>query len=213
MKTTFIQSPTLWKKIEQHAAKRSLIKDVELYQEGDPITMISIVLSGVIEVSKYDIYGNKIIVTMLQAHDVFGESIAISNEQISPFNIRVSEDCELLQITPEHLFAIAPESMSIMVKVMAEKNVHFAKKVSCISQNTIRKRIFEYFRSLAIQQRRTSIIVPFNKSRLAAYLCVDRSSLSRELSKLEQENLLISNQHSYQLCGSVWHLPSHITSK
>ena len=41
--------------------------------------------------------------------------------------------------------------------------------------------------------------IPFSRSQLADYLCVDRSALSRELSKMQAEGIISFNKNEFEI--------------
>lgn len=184
--------------------KEKIDKDTYLYQQGDEILFVYILLKGKIEISKYDISGNKIIVTIIKANEMFAESVALSNNNRTPFNIKAIENCEIIKIEPEKLLKISPKIIFNLMKITSDKNILLAKKISCISQNTIQKRVYEYFKILSIEQGKLMIEVPLNKLQLAAYLCVDRSALSRELKKMETDGFFKQTKHGYGLNVDVF---------
>lgn len=179
--------------------RETIKKDTYIVFQGEKVNHLYILLKGRIEVSKYDIDGSKSIVTILEPEEMFAESVAISEKAISPFNVRTLENCEVIKIEPKQLLILCPQIIYNMMRIMSDKNVFFSKKISCISQNTIRKRINEYFRIVAIEQQSRKVHTPFNKTQFAQYLCVDRSSLSRELHKMEEEKLLKDYGEYYEL--------------
>lgn len=179
-------------------------KDSYIHQQGDRLEYICIIVSGKIEISKYDISGNKIIVNILEEDEMFAESVAVSKNNISPFNIKAIENSEIIKIKPDSLLEISPKIVYNLMKIMASKNVFFSKKISCISQNSIRKRVFEYFKILSYEQGSKNIKLHLNKSQLAQYLCVDRSALSRELKKMEEEGYFGFGSGIYSLSDNYF---------
>lgn len=66
------------------------------------------------------------------------------------------------------------------------------KKVEIISKTHMRDRILTYFQLLHEEQgcQNEHIFIPYNRTELSKYLCVNRSAMVRELGKLKVEGIL-----------------------
>lgn len=68
-----------------------------------------------------------------------------------------------------------------------------------LSRNGLRDRIMTYL-SLQAQQKNTlSFNIPFSREEMAAYLCVNRSALSHELSMMRKEGWIDFSKNSFTL--------------
>ena len=75
-----------------------------------------------------------------------------------------------------------------MLEIQAEKNFVMTRKLHLLSGTTLRERIALW---LMEQARDSSVVKPnMNREELADYLGTTRPSLSRELMKMQQENLI-----------------------
>lgn len=70
-------------------------------------------------------------------------------------------------------------------------------KLDLLSKRSTREKLLSNFYALAKEQGKTEIIVPFHRNELSDYLCVDRSVMSRELSKMRQEGLLTFEKNRF----------------
>ena len=59
--------------------------------------------------------------------------------------------------------------------------------------------MLSYLSFLAAKQKKSTILVPFNRQEMADYLSVDRSALSSELSKMQKEGILTYHKEHFQL--------------
>lgn len=68
-----------------------------------------------------------------------------------------------------------------------------------LAQNRLRNKLKLYLQSLAIGPE-GDLCLNMGRSELAEYLCVDRSALSRELSRMQKEGILtVQGQHVHML--------------
>ena len=89
--------------------------------------------------------------------------------------------------------------ISNLIAVLAGKNIGLSRKINDITPKTIRERLISYLSSQAVKQESNYITIPFNRQQLADYLCVDRSAMSNELSKMRRDGLLTFDRNMFKL--------------
>ena len=80
-------------------------------------------------------------------------------------------------------------------------NVNIKKeyRLAILSQKGLRERIFTYLTLQASRRQTTAFAIPFSREELAAYLCVNRSALSHELSLMQEEGLISFQKNHFRL--------------
>ena len=73
------------------------------------------------------------------------------------------------------------------------------QKVRILSQKGLRDRILFYLDTLP-KDKNGFVKIPFTRTALAEYLGVNRSALSREIGRMQNENLLIVDGSKMKLC-------------
>ena len=73
------------------------------------------------------------------------------------------------------------------------------KKIKYTSPKSIRDRVLTYLYDMSELYQSDTFDIPFNRQEMADYLNVDRSSLSAELIKMQQENILIYEKNHFTL--------------
>lgn len=68
--------------------------------------------------------------------------------------------------------------------------VYLTRKLNAITPKSIRDRLLSYLSDQQAIHGSDVFDIPFNRQELADYLLVDRSSLSHELSLMQQEGLI-----------------------
>ena len=68
-----------------------------------------------------------------------------------------------------------------------------------ISSRHIRTRIMTYLSAEAVRLGSREVVIPFNRQQMADYLNVDRSALSRELGKMQEEGILTFRKNKFLL--------------
>ena len=116
----------------------------------------------------------------------------------SPVQVRAVEDCIVLFIDLKVIYHSDIQSplrvilTENLIKSLARKNLILNQKVRILSRKSLRERILFYLGTLP-KDKNGWVKIPFNKTVLAEYLGVNRSALSRELGRMQDEEILISD--------------------
>lgn len=168
-----------------------------LFRIGEIIDDVYLILQGALEICSYDLHGNKKLVTVLAAQEMFAESIAWRKENRTPFDLIAVKELVVVQISKAAIIQGHPQVLQNFVTLLATKNTFLTHKIECLNKMTIRERLYEVFTFYGMQQRSAVITLPFNKTQLADYLCVSRSRLSKELHRMEAEGMFTVHKQTY----------------
>ncbi|MFR4972893.1 MAG: NADH-ubiquinone oxidoreductase-F iron-sulfur binding region domain-containing protein, partial [Butyricicoccus pullicaecorum] len=132
--------------------------------------------------------------------DLFGESYACAPGAPLTVSVIAAEDCEVLFINIAqaltmctHVCAFHVRLVNNLMHILAGKNLMLSRKIDHLSRRTTREKLLAYLSDQAEAQGSSSFDIPFNRQELADFLSVDRSALSRVLSCMKREGLLISS--------------------
>ena len=174
--------------------------------EGENLKHIGIVLSGSVDMVKEDLWGNKTMLIRMGQNQLFGETFACGNDNLSVVTFVVSEDARVMFMQFSrvmHSCTMACEFhhrlIENMVKVIANKNRDLMQKVDVVSKRTIREKLLTYLSIQAQQQNSRYFEIPFGRVELAEYLCVDRSALTRELVKMKEDGLIDYDKNCFRI--------------
>lgn len=181
-------------------------KDSMIIIQGDKISEIGIILAGKVQIIKNDFLGNKNIITELSESDIFGETIVSAKIEKSPVTVETVTGCEIMFIDYRKIITTCSSScvfhtmlIENMIKVLAEKNIMLNQKIDILSKRNIREKLMQYFSFQAEMKNSAEFDIPFSKSELADFLCVDRSAMSRELSKMCNDKLISYSKKHFKL--------------
>ena len=174
--------------------------------EGENLKHIGIVLSGSVDMVKEDLWGNKTMLVRMRQNELFGETFACGEDNLSVVTFIVSEDARILFMPFSrvmHSCTMACEFhhrlIENMVKVIANKNRDLMQKVDVVSKRTIREKLLAYLSIQAQQQNSRYVELPMGRVELAEYLCVDRSALTRELVKMKEDGLIDYDKNCFRI--------------
>ena len=85
------------------------------------------------------------------------------------------------------------------LEMFAEKNMTLSRRIFCSSPKNIRARVMTYLSGEAKKNGSTSFSVPFDRRRMADYLNVERTALSKELSKMQSDGLIRFCKNRFEL--------------
>lgn len=172
-------------------------KNEILISEGDHIESIGAVLEGAVQISRSDIDGNRLVVASVLVNDLFAETFALSKRKESPVMVLATEDSVILWLNVKRVLAMCSSTCAFhtkliqnIIELLANKNSYLSRKLDILSKKTLRDKIIWFLHSYSSNQKSKMILVPYNRLEMADYLGVDRSALSRELSKMKEEGLI-----------------------
>ena len=171
-------------------------KNERIFHMGDQIRELGVLLSGCIHIENHDLWGNKSILSQIDPGEIFAETYALCQEPMM-VDVTAVESCEVLFLDVRLLQNPSYQSaswhgrlLSNLLQVSMQKNLLLSNRIFCTSPKTIRSRMLTYFSRLSVKYGSSTIQIPFNRQQLADYLNLDRSALSKELGKMQQDGLI-----------------------
>lgn len=188
------------------AEERHFKKDAIIYNLGDTVKTMGLVLSGSVNIEYDDIWGNRSILNHIAKGEIFAEAYAcIPNEPLM-INVSSAEDSSILFLNTERLLSVCPNACPFhnkiiknLLAVTSQKNLRLSQRILHTSPKSIRGRLIAYLTYQATLNGSYKFTIPFNRQQLADYLNVDRSALSNELSKMQKDGLLTVKKNLFQL--------------
>ncbi len=141
--------------------------------------------------------GSVSLINRLGIADSLAEVFACCHQPAGVFEYRCVKDSELLfmdipkactekrQCKQTYKYKLMENLMSII----AEENIFLNKKILILSQKKLRDKLLTYIKMLQ-QKNSPEIWIPFNRQDLANFVGADRSAVSRELMRMQKDNLI-----------------------
>ena len=179
--------------------------DIVAFEEEN-IRHIGILLSGAVDMVKEDLWGNKTMLVRMRKDELFGETFACGEDNLSVVTFVVSEDAKILFMPFDRVMHSCTMAcvfhhrlIENMVSIIANKNRDLMRKVEVVSKRTIREKLLAYLSIQAQIQERRYFEIPLGRVELAEYLCVDRSALTRELVKMKEDGLIDYDKNCFRI--------------
>lgn len=184
---------------------------VQKYQKGaviqlvrTPVKTVGLVVSGMVQVLREDIDGKQNLMAELGEGELFGEVFACAGVSHSPVTVLASESCEVLHLNYRKVITTCSSTCSFhqrlienMLTLIAKKNLLLNQKIDILSRRTTRERLLLFFDSQ--RQGAPRFTISFSREELAAYLCVERSAMAAELSKMQREGVIRYERNSFEI--------------
>ena len=162
-----------------------------------------LVLFGEIECSYQDEAFNKFTMNHFKAGEIFGEAMSCAEVRNSPMQVMAVSDCTILFLD----FSVLCDSEGVCVyhktlagnllRILSSKNIFLNQKARILSTKSLRDKITAYLRTLPVHDG--VITLPFSKTALAEFLCVNRTALSRELGRMQSEGIISMSGRMFTL--------------
>lgn len=190
------------------AKRKFFAKEETILNIGDHSQLAGIVLHGTVELSFLDENGNQININHIHCGAVFSIELACLQGDLSPMQLKAVSDCDVLFLDFGVLLdansPLCPFRMRVasnLLRDFAQQNLFLNQRLRIITQKRLRDKIKVYLQCQHIDTD-GKIRLPFNRSELADYLYVDRSALSRELSRMCDEGIITCQGQTIQILSS-----------
>lgn len=181
-------------------------KDEVVFLESNEVRNVGIILSGIIHMVKEDSEGYQTLLVAMKEHELFGESFSCGSHLDAHVSFLAASPCTVLFL-PFHKVIHSCKMSCIfhhrlienMVQLIGDKNVQLIHKIEVISKKTLREKILAYLQQQAAEHNSRQFTIPLGRLELAEYLCADRSALTRELSYMRRDGLIIYEKNTFEL--------------
>lgn len=177
-----------------------------VFSLGDKVNYVGVVLSGRLEIVKENLAGNRTIIAFLTPSHLFGEGIVCTSKRLSPVSVHVQSEASVLLIPYTYIIKSCGNAclfhtqlISNMLRILGDKNYILNTKIDLLTLKGIQEKLITYLLNEAGKNNSLSFNITPNRTELAEFLNVSRTSMCRELSNLKKENLIDYYKNSFKL--------------
>lgn len=183
-------------------------KNEYIFTSGETNFDIGIIISGNINIIKEDYYGNINILNNLSSTNLFAESYVCAEVTELPVSVLSKTKSEIMFIEYKKIARgdsccnkclYKQKIIDNMTSILAKKNIILNEKLEHLTKKTTKEKVLSYLNEIARKTKLTEFDIPYNREELAAYLSVDRSALSKELSNMQKEGILSYTKNHFKL--------------
>lgn len=183
---------------------KEIAKESFLLLPQERLDYFGIILEGRIHTMHIFDDGNSSIIDSFEPGEMFGSDLIYTKTRLAPYHVRAVSDVRMLQFSAQMLFdgGILSEGTRAKIKenllrLISQDNMRREYRLAILSQKGLRERIMTYLSMQASRKKRDTFTISFSREELAAYLCVNRSALSHELSCMQQEGLISFHKNTF----------------
>lgn len=187
-------------------AKRRYARREYVLHAGQEATRIGVLLSGRAHIEVSDAWGSVTVLESISPGEPFAVAYACAGGGKLDVDVVADEESTVGTIDATRAMHACPKGCSChaalirnLLSSMACKNVALNRRAMAAAPKSVRGKILAY---LSLQKQAhgcSSFSIPFTQEKLAAYLGMDRSTLSAELSLLRKEGLIAYKGKRFKL--------------
>lgn len=173
---------------------------------GERFKNLGIIFKGEAIVTKENLAGNRLVMTVLEPGNIFGEMAVFSAHPFWPSNVQAQEECEVLFLGKEKILGQCEKAcpwhktlIQNMLKIISERALMLNKKVEYLTIKSMRGKISTYLLEQSKKAGSTTFMLPLKRNELAEFLNVSRPSMSRELCRMRDEGLIDFHLSSFKI--------------
>lgn len=195
-----LSNETLEKLIPQCGGRRRRYGSGQIIlEQGEMTTRLGIVEEGSAVAVRYCADGTVVHTARLEKGAVFADFLAAESNKCSPVQVSAEEKgCKVLYIPVEQLFmpkrdceADIRKIASNLAAIYADKYFELMDRLHCLTAPSLREKILRYLEMHAEKAKSESFTLPHTREQTAAFLNADRSAVSRELSRMKKDGLIL----------------------
>lgn len=174
--------------------------------EGGRLEKLGIVLEGEVRVVRIDLDGNERLFQKLSPSYMLGADVVYTPTKEVPYSVYCSQDTKIWMFPwtekvreGEGQEVWREEIRRRLTEFIANENVRKFYRIDILSSKNVRTRVLKYLKIQCRKKNSNTVEIPYSREEFANYLCVNRSVLSDELSKMEKEGLLTFKKNRFTL--------------
>ena len=175
--------------LDGHVISRD--KGAAIFVEGSHTNRFGVVLSGSLVVVKDGLDGKRIIIKRIGEKELVAAAQAFSGAKIMRVRVEADAPSRILMLNAERVCspccngcAFHARLVRNVMRIISAKTLELNAKIEIISHRTTEDRLLAYLRAFAEKCGSNEFDIPFDRQQLADFLCVERSALSAEISRL-----------------------------
>lgn len=161
------------------------------------VNRFGIVLTGKIHLMHLFTEGGYSLMSNLKPGEILGADLVFTRSQLAPYHAMAAADTRVVYFPaelmtrpgtlPEMWRTVLLQQFTMWISTMNMKKEY---RLAILSKNGLRERITTYLTMQASRRQKTAFTISYSREELAAFLCVNRSALSHELSRMQSEGLI-----------------------
>ena len=190
--------------LDGHVISRD--KGAAIFVEGSHANRFGVVLSGSLVVVKDGLDGKRIIIKRIGEKELVAAAQAFSGAKIMRVRVEADAPSRILILNAERVCspccngcAFHARLVRNVMRIISAKTLELNAKIEILSHRTTEDRLLAYLHTFAEKCGSNEFDIPFDRQQLADFLCVERSALSAEVSRLARAGSFDCHKSHFKL--------------
>ena len=173
-----------------------------IHFSGEVCRVLEVILSGHVAVERIDEAGNLMTIAEFYGDEILGGNLLFSKTPYYPMTITAKQPTIMIEIKKERLLELLSSNIMFLnyyLELAADHTTILGDRIKHYAGKTIRECIIAYLDHERRKQGTDSIVLPITKKAWAERIGVSRTSLSRELGKMQKDGLIRFNAKTITL--------------
>ena len=196
--------------LEGELLPRGKVRDYEkqavLAAPGDRVDWFAVVLRGKVQISQIFSDGSSSLMDALGPGYTLGTDLICTRSRRSPYYAIAAGPLRILRFPAALLLepgALPEEGRLVLwrnlLTILSDDSLRKHYRLAILARRGLRDRVLVYLTMQAERRGTHTFRIPVTREELAAFLCVNRSALSHELSRMEAEGLIRFRKNEFTL--------------
>ena len=188
-----------------NAHRKSYKKRDAILHAGNLTDRMGMVLSGSVTVESNDMWGNRTILSHIGTGEFFAETYALLPEEVMLVDVVANENCQVLflhignMISNIQRAAWSQKLYRNLLLISSHKNLTLSSRSFHTAPKSARGRILAYLNTVSLKKHSTEFDIPFDRQQLADYLNLERTNMSKELTRMRREGIIECRKNHFKL--------------
>ena len=198
------EANTMIECLDGHVISRD--KGAAIFVEGSHANRFGVVLSGSLVVVKDGLDGKRSIIKRIGEKELVAAAQAFSGAKIMRVRVEADAPSRILILNAERVCspccngcAFHARLVRNVMRIISAKTLELNAKIEILSHRTTEDRLLAYLHAFAERCGKSEFDIPFDRQQLADFLCVERSALSAEVSRLARAGSFDCHKSHFKL--------------
>lgn len=177
-----------------------------LLEPQQRLDCLGIVVQGRIHQLHISVEGEYQLFSVVEPAQLLGDDLICTRTQLAPYHMMAADDARVFWLPSEVLLrpgrideSARQTILQRLLWVISDSNMRKEYRLAILAQRGLRERVLTYLTMQAEKRQSATVTIPFSREELASFLCVNRSALSHELSRMAAEGLIAFHKNVFTL--------------
>lgn len=168
-------------------------KNSIIHFQSEKCETLDVILKGTVSIQGIDSKGNYISISDFSTNNTIGGNLIFAYKNFYPMTVLSKTDVTILHLKKDLIIKICQSNVSFLANFLqsiSDKTLILTDKINTLSLKSIRQCLIDFLIYESHVQKSNVIKLEFTKKDLAEKFGIQRTSLSRELSKMKADGLI-----------------------